>query len=79
MQCHSVKTSLPPLLENGPTAETVAQNLDTKGVDNSPVPSTATSWDEENDETTEANEEEPIAAASEAKRTFFIELSCQGC
>ena len=67
MQGHSVESILPPLPENGPTAETVAQEQDIKAVDNSPVPS-ATSQDEENDETTEATEEQPIAAVAEGKR-----------
>ena len=66
MQGHSVESTLPPLPENGPTAETVALELDVRGLDNSPVPS-ATSQDEENDETTEATEERPIAAAAEVK------------
>ena len=67
MQGHSVESSLPPLPENGPTIETTALELDVRGVDNSPVPS-ATSRDEENDETTEATEEQPIAIAAEGKR-----------
>ena len=69
MQGHSVETSLPPLPQSSPTAKTVAQELDIKGVDNSPVPSATTSRDEENDEMTEATEDQPIAAAAEGKRT----------
>ena len=68
MQVHSVESTLPPLPENGPTTEIVAQELEIRGVDKSPVPS-ATSRDEENDETTEATEEQPIAAVAEGKRT----------
>ena len=51
MQGHSVESTLPPLPENGPSVETVALELDVRGVDNSPV-SSATSRDKENDETT---------------------------
>ena len=69
MQCHSVESSLPPLPENGPTAETVAQELDVRVVDTSPVPSAATSQDEEIDETTNATEDQPVAAAAKQKRT----------
>ena len=61
--------TLPPLPKNGPTVEIVAQELEIKGVDNSPVPSATTSRDEENDEMTEATEDQPIAAAAEGKRT----------
>ena len=67
MQGHSVESTLPPLPENGPTVETAGLELDVRGVDNSPVPS-ATSQDKENDETTEATEEQPTAAAAEGKR-----------
>ena len=56
MQGHSVENTLPPIPENIPTTETVAEELDIKIVDNSRVPSTTTSRYEENDETTEATE-----------------------
>ena len=69
MQGHSFETSLPPLPENGPTAKTVAQELDIRVVDNSPVPSSTTSRDEENDGTTEVTEEQPITAAAEGQCT----------
>ena len=60
-QGHSVESFLPPLPENGPTAETAMLELDPKGLDDSPVPS-ATSREEENAETTEATEEKPNPA-----------------
>ena len=66
-QGHSVKSILPPLPENGTTAETAALELDAKGIDDSPVPS-ATSREENNVETTEATEEQPNPAATEGKR-----------
>ena len=66
MHGHSIESTLPPLPENGPTIETAALELDVRGVDNSPVPS-ATSRDEENDETTKATEEHLIAAVAEGK------------
>ena len=69
MQGHSVESTLPPLPENGPTVETVAQELEIRGVDNSPVPSATTSREEENEETAEAMDDQPIAAATEGKRT----------
>ena len=69
MQGHSIESSLPPLPENGPTAETVAQELDIRVVDNSPVPSASISRDEEIDETTEVMEDQLIAAVAEGKRT----------
>ena len=69
MQGHSVESTLPPLPENDPMAETVAQELDIKTVDNSPVPSANTSRDEENDEMAEATDDQLIAAAAEGKRT----------
>ena len=65
-QGHSVESILPPLPENGPTAETVALELDVKSIDDSPVPS-ATSREEENVETMEATEEQPNPAATEGK------------
>ena len=70
MQGHSVESSLPPLPKNGPTEETVAQELEVKGVDTSLVPSATTSRDEEVDETTEATEDQPVAAAAEEKHTW---------
>ena len=69
MKGHSVKTSLPPLPKNGPTCKTVAQKLDIRGVDNSPVPSTTTSLDKENDVTTEVTEDQLVAAAAGGKCT----------
>ena len=69
MQGHSVESILPPLPENGPTAEIVAQELEVRGVDNSLVPSATTSREEENEETAEAMDDQPIAAATEGKRT----------
>ena len=66
LQGHSVKSILPPLPENGATAETVALELDEKGIDDSPVPS-ATCREEENVETTEATEEQPNPAAAVKK------------
>ena len=64
---HSVESSLHPLLENGPTVETAALELDVREVDNSPVPC-ATSRDEENDETIGATEEQPIGTVAKGKR-----------
>ena len=67
LQGHSVESFLPPLPENGPSVETAALELDPKGLDDSPAPS-ATSWEEEHAEVTEATEEEPNPAAA-AKKT----------
>ena len=69
MQGHSIVSSLPPLRENDPTKETVAQELEVKGVDTFPVPSATTSRDEEMDGTTEATEDQPAAVAVDEKRT----------
>ena len=57
---------MPPLPENGPTVETIVLDLDPKGLDDSPIPS-STSREEE---TAEATEEEPnpAAASKKAKR-----------
>ena len=66
MQGHSIESSLPPLPENGPTAETGALELDVSRIDDSLVPS-ATSREEENVETTEATEEQPDPATAEGK------------
>ena len=69
VQSHSVVSSLPPLPENGPTAETAVQELEVKGVDTSPVPSATTSRDEEVDETTEVVENPPAAGDMDETRT----------
>ena len=66
MQGHSIVSSLPPLRENDPTKETVAQELEVKGVDTSPVPSATTSRDEE---VTETTKDQPAVAAVDEKRT----------
>ena len=63
MQGHSVESSLPPLPENGLTAETAALELDVKCIDDSSVPF-ATSQEEEN---AEATEEQPNPAATVGK------------
>ena len=66
LQGHSVESFLPPLPENGPTAETATLELDPKGLDDSPVPF-ATSQEEENAEATKATEEEPNPAVAVKK------------
>ena len=60
VHCHSGVSSLPPLPEHGPTAETAVQELEVKGVDTSPVPYANTLRDEEVDETAEVAEN-PLA------------------
>ena len=43
MQGHSTASTLPPLPESGPTEETKVQEVETKGGDESPLPSATTS------------------------------------
>ena len=57
---------MPPLPENGPTAETAVLDLDPKGLDDSPVPS-ANSREEEIAEATE-EEPRPVVASKKSKR-----------
>ena len=50
VQGHSTALTLPPLPENGPTHETEVQTVETKGGDESPLPSATTSPMEEVEE-----------------------------
>ena len=63
MQGHSTASTLPPLPENGPTHETEVQEVETKGGDESPLPSATTSPTEEaeEEEVEEAQGKEPAA------------------
>ena len=61
MQGHSTASTLPPLPEDGPTHETEVQTVETKGGDESPLPSATTSPMEEVEEegAEEVQDEEP--------------------
>ena len=63
MQGHSTASTLPPLPENGPTHETEGQEVETKGGDESPLPSATASPSEEAEEegVEEAQSKEPTA------------------
>ena len=63
MQGHSTASTLPPLPENGPTHETEVQEVETKGGDESPLPSATTSPMEEveEEEVDEVQTEDPAA------------------
>ena len=63
MQGHSTASTLPPLPENGPTHETEVQEVETKGGNESPLPSATTSPMEEveEEEAEEVQTEEPAA------------------
>ena len=78
MQGHSTASTLPPLPENGPTVETMVQEVEAKGVDGSPLPSATTSTLENivKEEVEEGPTEDPPARDNAGETLTTNTITC---